>query len=283
MKQWPIDRVHTSRGDFALRRRQGDGRPLVLIHGWPESSATWTPLLAHLPAELDVIAPDLRGLGDSPRTAERDAYGKQALAQDVLAVVQALGIDHFALVGHDWGGIVAQETALAEPMRVTHLGVSNIAVINNLDVNRRIAGKPNRYVWYQHFLNTGLPEALIPGRERAFLETFLRMSGDLPFPEAQVQEYVRCYAIPGTPTTAANLYRSYRSDIRRWASLAGRRFDMPAAYIYGEHDVVITPDYLDGLEACFRDIRITRLDAGHFVQEEQPAAFADAVVQLLQR
>ena len=283
MTTFSVESVQTQRGDFSLRRRPGPGTPLVLVHGWPESSASWQPLLPHLPAELDVIAPDLRGLGDSPRTLEPDAYEKQALAQDIVSLLQALSIDQFALVGHDWGGIVAQEMALAEPGRVTHLGVSNIAVINNLAVNRRIASQPNRYVWYQHFLNTGLPEALIPGRERAFLETFLRMTGGRRFPAATVDEYARCYAIPNTPTTAANLYRSYQGDIRRWRNLDTHQFEMPAAYIYGEHDVVITPDYLEGLDACFQDIEITHIDAGHFVQEEQPAAFAEAVVRLLHR
>ena len=86
MKQWPIDRVHTNRGDFALRRRQGDGRPLVLIHGWPESSATWTPLLAHLPAELDVIAPDLRGHGDSEWSADGN-YSMNAYLYDLAQLI----------------------------------------------------------------------------------------------------------------------------------------------------------------------------------------------------
>lgn len=283
MIDWPVRSIETCRGRQSLRERPGRGRPVVLIHGWPESSATWAPVLPLLPDDWHVIAPDLRGLGDAPRSEEPASYHKNALAQDVLAIVDALDVQGFDLVGHDWGGIVAQEVALAAPVRVRTLGISNIAIINNLETNRRIAAQPNRYVWYQHFMQSSLPEALIPGNERAFLREFLRMSHGRVFPEALLDEYSRCYAIAGTARSAAQLYRTYRDDIARWRSLGAHRFEMPAAYLFGERDVVITPAYLEGAEHCFRDLQIQRIDAGHFVQEEQPEAFADGLRALVER
>lgn len=283
MNHWPVRMLETQRGRLSLRERPGSGPAVVFIHGWPESSATWSPILPLLPDSWWVIAPDLRGLGDAPRTPEPAAYRKHALAQDVLALLDALGVGSFDLVGHDWGGIVAQEVALAAADRVRTLGVSNIAIINNLETNRRIAAKPNRYVWYQHFMQSSLPEALIPGNERAFLQEFLRMEGGRRFPDELLDEYSRCYAIPGTPRSAAQLYRTYRDDIARWSELSQHRFSMPAAYLYGELDVVITPAYLEGAEACFEDLQIHRMDAGHFVQEEQPEAFAAGVRALVAR
>lgn len=275
--------VNTARDGLACRRRRGD-TPLVLLHGWPESSYCWRAVLEHMPDHLDVIAPDLRGLGDSPRTRKAAAYTKDQLALDVLALLDALGVSKAAVVGHDWGGIVAQEMALAAPARVTHLGISNIAVINNLATNRRIAGAGgNRFLWYQFFLQSELPEALLPGQARAWVSHFLRAWRPEGFPQDVLDECVRCHDIDGTATTAAHYYRQVHVDARRWQALGSHRFAMPAAYLYGNKDVVITPDHLAGLEQCFNDLQIAEIESGHFVQDEQPAWFAEQVQRLLAR
>src|SRR5690606_20479680 len=102
--------VTTSRGRFSYRSAGPEaGPPLVMLHGWPESSYCWAPVVAHLKVPRRVIAPDLRGLGDSTREGDLAQYRKQALAEDVIALLDALGVDAFHLVGHDWGGVVAQE------------------------------------------------------------------------------------------------------------------------------------------------------------------------------
>lgn len=272
--------LDTARGRFAYREG-GDpgGAPLVLLHGWPESSYCWISVAAYLKPGLRIIAPDLRGLGDSNREPERDAYRKQALAQDMVAVLDALGIDRFQLVGHDWGGVVAQEVALAIPERVLRLALMNILVINNARGNREAVDALNargrRHHWYQYFQQQhGLAEAMIPGNEEIWLRQFLRCWNGQPFPEDAVQEYVRCYRIPGTPGTGANYYRTMRDDAARWAGLTDHVWSMPALYVYGDKDAVIVPEYLNHLEQCFADIRIERIEAGHFLQEEQPARVA---------
>ena len=278
-----LSAIKTARGKFAVRQ-QGSGRPLVLLHGWPESSYCWTAVAEHLPRDVHIIAPDLRGLGDSPRTPDLAAYSKDQLALDVLAVLDALDTENAAVVGHDWGGIVAQEVVLAAPQRVSHLGISNIAVINNLATNRKIAaGGPSRFLWYQFFLQSELPEALLAGNAGAWVRHFLRAFRPEGFPQDVLDECIRCHAIAGTETTAANYYRQFGNDAKRWQALAGHRFAMPAAYIYGNRDVVITPDHLEGLTDCFDDLEITQTEAGHFVQDEQPAWFAQQVAHLLAR
>lgn len=275
--------VETDRGAFAVRQ-QGHERALVLLHGWPETSYCWQAVAAQLPAGVHIIAPDLRGLGDSPRTLALAAYAKDQLALDVLAVLDALNIDTAAVVGHDWGGIVAQEVALAAPQRVSHLGISNIAVINNLATNRKIAAAgPSRFLWYQFFLQSELPEALLADNAEPWVRHFLRAFRPEGFPQDVLAECIRCHAIPGTETTAANYYRQFGADAKRWQALQGHRFAMPAAYIYGNRDVVITPDHLDGLEDCFDDLQLAQTEAGHFVQDEQPAWFAQQVEALLAR
>jgi len=273
--------LDTPRGRFAYREG-GDARgaPVVMLHGWPESSYCWNGVAGHLKPGLRVIAPDLRGLGDSNREPDRDAYQKQALAQDVVAMLDVLGVDQFQLVGHDWGGVVAQEVALAVPARVRRLVLMNIVVINNARGIREAAAahakRGNRYHWYQHFQQQrNLPEAMIPGNEEAWLRQFLRCWNGEPFPEDAVQEYIRYYRIPGTPGTGANFYRTMRDDAKRWQTLAGHVWPMPSLYVYGNRDAVVIPEFLHHVEDCFADLRVEQIEAGHFVQEEQPRRVAE--------
>lgn len=281
--------LHTQRGLFSYRTAgPADGAPLVMLHGWPESSYCWTPVVERLKPGLRVIAPDLRGLGDSTRDGELSQFRKQALAEDMIALLDALGIEEFQLVGHDWGGVVAQEVALAIPERVQRLVLMNIAVINNLRGNMEViaevrqSGSP--HYWYQHFQQEpGLAEAMIPGNEEAWLRHFLRYWNGQPFAEDAVQEYVRCYRIPGTPATGANYYRAFRDDAKRWATLAEHVWPMPSLFIYGNKDPVIIPSYLNHIEDCFREIQVEQIEAGHFVQEEQPERVAELLNGFLQR
>lgn len=278
----------TPRGRFAWREGGSpEGQPLVMIHGWPESSYCWEHVAAHLKPGFRIIAPDLRGLGDSERTPGVDHYSKQEMAQDVVSLLDSLGIGNFQLVGHDWGGIVAQEVALAIPDRVRRMVIMNIAVINNLKGNQEViskvrAGSGAAY-WYQHFMQTpGLPEAMIPGAEETWLGHFLRTWNGQPFPQDAFDEYLRSFRIPGTPGTSSNYYRTFRDDAKRWATTAGHRWPIPSMYIYGNKDKVIIPEYLNHIEECFESLRVEQVEAGHFLQEEQPVLVADYLNDFLE-
>lgn len=282
--------VVTPRGRFHVRTTPGTGTPLVMIHGWPESSYCWGPVAARLPERWRVIAPDLRGLGDSERTPQVAAYEKHALAQDVLVLLDALGVERFHLVGHDWGGVVAQEMALAAPARVRSLGLMNIVLINNAHGLRagtqKIRDGGNLQAWYQQFqrMPGGLFERLVTGREDIWLDFCFR---DGPaghqVPGDALREYVRMFRIPGTPGCGANYYRAMAADARRWAGHAGRKYSMPALYLYGHQDPVIIPEYLDGSAECFERLTaLHQIDAGHFVQEQAPDAVARHLVEFLQ-
>lgn len=270
----------TSRGRFAWREGGNpEGQPLVMIHGWPESSYCWEHVARHLKPGFRIIAPDLRGLGDSERTPGVEHYRKQEMAQDVIGLLDSLGVGDFQLVGHDWGGIVAQEVALAIPQRVQRMVIMNIAIINNLKGNQEVIEKVRAYsgaaYWYQHFMQTpGLPEAMIPGAEETWLGHFLRTWSDEPFPQDAFDEYLRTFRIPGTPGTSSNYYRTFPKDAKRWATTAGHCWPMPSMYIYGNKDRVIIPEYLNHIEECFESLRVEQVEAGHFLQEEQPAAVA---------
>ena len=270
-------KITTSRGEFNLREGgKKDGFPVVMLHGWPESSYCWEGVAAHLNPELRVIAPDLRGLGDSERTMEMKAYQKAELAKDMAELLDALKIGPFFLVGHDWGGIVAQELALLVPERVTRMVIMNIAVLTNpvgtLEARNKIFSKGGVPFWYQYFQQQPmLPETMIKGNENVWIRYFFGKAGmDGTIPGDAIEEYVRCYSIENTPATGASYYRSMALDGERWATLAGKRFGMPSLYIHGHRDTVIIPEFLNHIEDGFDSIEVASVDAAHFLQEEKP-------------
>ena len=276
--------ITVDRGTFHYREGGNtNGYPVVMIHGWPENSYCWDAVAGDLNSSLRIIAPDLRGLGDSERTLDQDLYHKAELAQDVISIVNALGVTDFYLVGHDWGGVVAQEVALALPDRVKKLVILNMAIITNLQNNMAardiLYDGGNVSAWYQHFqqrVDPNLAEEMIPGNEEAWISTFFK---DRPVPQESIDEYIRAYSIANTPATGASYYRTMGDDGMHWYELflAGTTFNMPLLYVYGNLDSVIIPEYLVGIDAYFPSTQIVEIDASHFVQEEKPAEVAQAM------
>ncbi len=274
-------RITVPRGTFNVRDRGNtDGSPIVMLHGWPESSYCWEAVTPFLNPDLRVIAPDLRGLGDSERTLTAELYQKAELAKDIVEIVDALHIGEFYLVGHDWGGVVAQEVALLVPSRVKKLVIMNIPIITNakgnaeaIKVTQSRGSVPN---WYQYFQQQpGLAEAMIKGNEEVWIRYFFGRAGKLgKIPAEAIEEYIRCYRIEDTPATGAYFYRNMRNDAKRWATLTDIKFPMPALYIYGNEDGVVIPEYLNHIEDCFVSIRVAELPAEHFVQEQEAQAVA---------
>ena len=268
--------ITVSRGMFSVRQGGNpNGWPVIMLHGWPESSYCWEGVADFLDPALQVVAPDLRGLGDSERTLNVEAYQKLELAKDIVEIVDALQIDRFHLVGHDWGGIVAQEVALLIPDRVKKLAIMNIPVITNAagaqEAAKALAAMRFIPYWYQYFqMQPGLAEAMIKGNEDVWVRYFFGKKGrtGIIAPEA-IAEYIRCYSIENTPATGASYYRAMHLDAKHWAALAGKKFHMPALYIYGTEEITIVPENLNHLEDCFDAIRVEKLQAGHFVHEEK--------------
>ena len=270
----------TERGRFSCRFSD-HGEPLVMLHGWPQSSYCWLGVAEHLDSRRRIILPDLRGLGDSERTIGVTPYRKRELARDVLSMLDQLEVKEFHLVGHDWGGAVAQELCLIAPHRVRRLVIANICIINNrqglTEAQALLNSRGNRVNWYQHFQQAkGMPEALIPGNEEPWLRYFLD-----GVPEPAVREYIRCYQIPGTPGAAAGFYRAFPDDIAHWLGLEGVVSAVDALCLYGRRDRVVIPEFLNHAENCFKSLQIETLEAGHFLPEEQPEAVAGLIEQFL--
>lgn len=284
----------TARGvSLHVRRRPARDRkslPLVLLHGWPASSAGWERVVDRLPPDRDVICPDLRGLGDSERTGGVGAFAKHELAEDVLSLLDVLGVDRFVVGGQDWGGVAAQELALMAPDRARALIVMNINLINNPAGNLKgfkaqmLSGRNPR--WYMAFQSAPkLAEAMIPGSEELWVRYFFEQGAgeNAAIPEAVLAEYVRAYRLDGTARSGANYYRAMTIDVERWASHAGAAFRQPAMLLYGAQDPFLTPEFYDGYEACFENVARVDIPAGHFVQDEKPEEVAEAIASFLNK
>lgn len=274
--------IQTKRSKVAYRT-YGDQNhpPLMLVHGWPQSSYCWHEV-AHYLKDYYIIAPDLRGLGDSERSLEIKSYTKDELGKDLFALADDLDIDRFYLGGHDWGSAVVQEMALAQPHRIEKLVLINMMIVNNFEGKKKAAEKlvkgMFRSSWYQFFQSIpDFPEALIAGKEDVWIRFFSR-GISRPIPEEAIAEYTRCYQIPHTITTGANFYRTIPADRERWKTYAGKKISVPTHLIHGVLDPVIIKEFLHKAETAFaHPIDITYLEGGHFICDEQPKAVAKVI------
>ena len=276
--------VVTARGSFVVRHDTGGRLPVCLLHGWPDTPPGWHSLAESLDPNFHLIAPALRGFSGSTTTPEVEDYSKLELARDMIAVIDALGHHEFCLVGHDWGGAVAQEIALLRPERVRRLLLLNTPIVSNLrGWQAAVAQSPYVlpiYTWYQGFMNgAGVPELLLPGREAAFIDMMMRDGSGGLLPQALRDDATASLAAPGGITAAANLYRALRIDLRHWAPQQGQRITCPTLYLRGTKDPVITEYYLRGIDQSFSDFSQVTLPHGHFLHIEAPEAVAAAVNQ----
>ncbi len=264
-------------------RRMGKGRGMVLLHGWPETGHMWRKVMPALAERFDVVAPDLRGYGDSDRP--RAGYDKRTMAADIADVIQALGIAPVVLVGHDRGARVGHRFALDHPALLTHLALLDIAP--TYDIFERLDQRGVRRVWHWFFHQVpDLPEALTAGRE----EIYLRLSykamafNSAAIEEEAIQEYLRCYRQAGAMRAGFDDYRATPIDLEHDAADRGKKVGVPTLVLWGESRMAQAADMLSvWKERCERLEGFAVPDCGHFIPEEQPAVVIDAILKFLAR
>jgi haloacetate dehalogenase len=225
---------------------KGDGPPLLLLHGHPETLVTWHKIASALAEHYSVVLTDLRGYGDSskPPGGENHAdYTFRAMAQDQVEVMRQLGHTRFSIAGHDRGGRVAHRMCLDHPRvveRVAFLDIAPTLTMYN-DTNKEFA---TRYVWW--FLQIQpepMPEHLIELDSVYYLRDHLFVQGKAPgavTPEAMA-EYIRCYCCKGTIHAVCEDYRAAASvdlDMDRADDAAGRRIEAPVLALWGGEGTV---------------------------------------------
>jgi pimeloyl-ACP methyl ester carboxylesterase len=187
----------------------GQGPPVVLLHGWPQTWWEWRHVIPALAGNYTVIAPDLRGLGDSSRPL--DGYDKKTVANDVWRLVgEKLGHKSFFLVGHDWGGPTAYALAAGHPEAVRRLVILDV-VIPGSGGDFSEGGRR----WHHQFhMTPDLPEALVQGREDVYLAWFYRTFAYRPdaIGPDDLAEYLRTYRQPGAMRAGFAFYRAIAQD-----------------------------------------------------------------------
>jgi haloacetate dehalogenase len=246
----------------------GQGPPLLLLHGYPQSHAEWHKVAPLLARDFTVVAADLRGYGDSSKPeggADHSGYSKRAMAQDQVEVMRYFGFEKFAVVGHDRGGRVTHRMLLDHADRITKAVLIDIVPTHKVyhSVTKELATA--YYHWFFLIQPAPFPETVI-GRS---LESFVGKGASTPQAYA---EYLRCFRDPATLHAACEDYRAGASiDLAHDEADMGRKVECPLLILWAERGAMHRLfDVLATWRERASDVRGKALPGGHFLPEELP-------------
>lgn len=269
-------------------RTGGDGPPLLLLHGFPQTHAMWHTLAPRLADHYTLVMPDLRGYGDSekvPSAADHLPYAKRSMADDMADLMSSLGHSQFMVVGHDRGGRVTHRLCLDHPERVSRACVMDIVPTHHLFTTTDQVFATAYYHWFFLIQPDGLPEHMIGQDPGWYLQECLRRwaAPGFGFDPAAVAEYIRCFSQPAAIHGACEDYRAGASiDLTHDAASREQRIDCPLLVLWGaqgfshrHYDVLgVWRDYA-------RDARGQSVNCGHFLPEERPDEVLAALLPFL--
>ncbi|MGH8238658.1 MAG: alpha/beta fold hydrolase [Steroidobacteraceae bacterium] len=257
----------------------GQGDPVLLLHGFGQSSHMWRPLMRELAKNHTVIAADLRGAGQSD--APEEGYAKSSMARDVHALMTGLGYDKVSVVGHDMGLMVAYAHAVQFPSEVKSIALLDAFLPGVGDWTR--VGLV-RDQWHFHFFGK-TPQALVQGRERIYLEHFWNDFAADPaksIPEADRKIYAAEFARPNHVRAGMEYFRTLDEDGKEFHEYAAKPLTMPMLVITGEK---ASGDFLvKQAELIATDVQSAIVPgAGHWLMEEAPGFVIPKLVEFLDR
>jgi haloacetate dehalogenase len=268
--------LHTLRG--------GQGTPLLLIHGHPQTHVMWHRVANELARRFTVILMDMRGYGDSARPGPDTAhitYSKRAMALDAMAVMRHHGFGRFQVLAHDRGARVAHRLAVDHPEAVLRMLLLDIAPTLAMYENTTQAFARAYWHWFFLVQPPPLPEALIAGDPVRYIRSVMgkRHAGLAAFAPEAMAEYERCVQIPGSAESICEDYRASagidlehdRADVG-----ADRMLTQPLRVLWGEHGAVGQCfDVLSLWRERALDVSGRSLPCGHYIAEEAPALLLD--------
>ena len=257
----------------------GAGDPVILLHGFAETSHMWRPLMAKLATTRTVIAPDLRGAGQSSTPAA--GYTKAEMAQDIHALMHKLGYRQIRIAGHDIGLMVAYAYAAQYSSEVGRIALMD-AFLPGIGNWRDVWLM--RDLWHFHFYGK-TPLALVHGRERIYFEHFWNDFAADPrhsVPERDRRIYAKAYARPGGMRAGFEYFRAFEKDAQDFAGFAHTRLAMPMLVLTGEK---ASGDFLiqQGRLVATNVEGVVVRNSGHWLMEEAPDQVIPKLVEFLDR
>ena len=274
-----------------------DAPALIFLHGFPESHRTWRHQIAHLKDRYRCIAPDQRGYRGSSKPADIAAYAPDRLTADVFALADAIGVERFAVAGHDWGGAVAWSVALngqpgaraaAWAGRVTRAIIANAPhpyLFQRLLINDPAQRAASQYV--RAFRDPASDAIVRQGGLTRLLASVVRWDRPLAMEAAERDALLADWACPDTAIAMLNWYRAApivvpaideAAAMPAFAAGSFPRLALPTLVVWGMDDGALSPANLDGLEALVEPLTIVRVaGSGHFVPWEAPDAVNAAI------
>src|SRR3954453_20134289 len=255
----------------------GHGHPIVLLHGWPQTWYEWLHVMPALAKNYTVIAPDLRGLGDSSKPLT--GYDGKTVAEDIHQLVGKLGFKTIFLVGHDWGTQVAYSYAAAHPTEVKRLTVMELTIPGFAP-----PGRPP--LWWGVFHQTpDVPEALVQGKEMIYSSWFYHNLAYNPaaITQADINEYVSHYSAPGGMRAGFEYYRAFPQDAIQNMNYSKTKLTMPVLALGGGYiptfgGTITMPSIVYGMKILAQNVQGVKVpNSGHFIPEERP----DLVIKML--
>ena len=282
-RRFDVNGVHIN---ARVAKGQPDGRPvLLLLHGFPQTHVMWHRVAQRLQQDFYLVMPDLRGYGDSskaPGLPDHSNYSKRALAHDMVALMDLLGVQQFGVCGHDRGGRVAHRLALDHPTRVQRLCVIDIAPTLDMYAATDFEFAKAYYHWFHLIQPQPLPETMIGGNPKAYLHATLGAwgyQGATAFEPAALAEYERCFCQSATIHALCEDYRASASidlvhdrDSRAAQANGQGKIMCDTLVLWGERGVVqrlFQPLALWQAQ-CAAQVTGHALPAGHFIPEELP-------------
>lgn len=267
--------------------RGGDGPPLVLLHGWGSTWYMWRHVLSELANHYTVIAPDLRGLGDSGVPQKPlSGYDKKTVAQDIHQLVEKLGLGPVHVIGHDHGAATAYAYAATHREEVRSLVFCDMAlmgVAGDNGIEHFMDHRSELRLWHISFHAADhVAEMLIHGKEREYLRYMYRTQiynvGAIS--DEDIDVYARSYAAPGG--LRLELYRAFYQDGIDNAEFAKQKLTIPVLAVGGANS--IRELAVKSMEAVADNVKgVVIPQCGHWVPEERPTEFLDAVVPFLEK
>ncbi|MGZ3408930.1 MAG: alpha/beta fold hydrolase [Xanthobacteraceae bacterium] len=255
----------------------GSGDPIILLHGYAQNSHMWRPLMAELARTNTVIAPDLRGFGNTAKP--ESGYDKKSMAVDIHALAASLGFTRVKIVGHDIGLMVAYAYAAQYPSQVERIALLDAFLPGIGDTsNLFLLGDK----WHFHFYGK-TPLALVKGRERIYFEHFWNDFAANPkhsVSEKDRRFYAKAYAKPGAMKAGFEVFRNFEQDAKDFAKYASIKLTMPMLVLTGEKasgEFLISQARLvaDNVEGVVIN------GSGHWLMDEAPEQVIPRLVEFL--